>query len=73
MTTPSYTDVSVVHSSRLAVDGGRPVRNQPFAPWPHYSPEEIEAAANILESGKVNYWTGQEGRQFESEFAAFTG
>jgi hypothetical protein len=27
----------------------------------------------VLQSGKVNYWTGEEGRQFEREFAASVG
>jgi dTDP-4-amino-4,6-dideoxygalactose transaminase len=39
--------------------------------WPHFAPDEIERAARILDSGKVNYWTGDEGHQFEKEFAAF--
>ena len=42
------------------------------AKWPYFSPDEIEAAVQVLLSGKVNYWTGQEGRLFEQEFAAFT-
>jgi dTDP-4-amino-4,6-dideoxygalactose transaminase len=54
----------------LASDGGEPVRRRPFAPWPQFSEEEIAAAAAVLRSGKVNYWTGGEGRAFESEFAA---
>ena len=37
--------------------------------WPYYSEDEIEAAVAVLRSGKVNYWTGQECRDFESEFA----
>jgi dTDP-4-amino-4,6-dideoxygalactose transaminase len=41
--------------------------------WPHFAQDEIEAAARVLESGKVNYWTGEEGRQFEQEFAAHVG
>lgn len=41
--------------------------------WPTYSEEEIDAVANVLRSGKVNYWTGQEGRLFEQEFADFCG
>lgn len=45
----------------------------PVAPWPSYSEEEIEAVAAVLRSGKVNYWTGQECRMFEREFAAFAG
>ncbi|HEX4427466.1 MAG TPA: DegT/DnrJ/EryC1/StrS family aminotransferase, partial [Terriglobales bacterium] len=43
------------------------------APWPHFEAEEIDAAAAVLRSGKVNYWTGQEGRLFEAEFAEATG
>src|SRR5664279_1579385 len=43
------------------------------APWPYFSEDEIEAATEVLRSGRVNYWTGEEGRQFESEFAAFVG
>lgn len=41
----------------------------PAAPWPHFEEDEIEAAAAVLRSGKVNYWTGEEGRLFEKEFA----
>jgi dTDP-4-amino-4,6-dideoxygalactose transaminase len=57
----------------LAVDGGQPVRISGFAPWPYFETDEIEAATNVLRSGKVNYWTGNEGRQFEKEFAAHVG
>jgi|SRR5580692_8378223 dTDP-4-amino-4,6-dideoxygalactose transaminase len=45
----------------------------PFAPWPHFETDEIEAAAAVLRSGRVNYWTGDEGRAFEREFAEFAG
>lgn len=41
----------------------------PFPGWPAFDAEEIEAVASVLRSGKVNYWTGQEGRLFETEFA----
>ena len=44
-----------------------------FTPWPQYSPEEVDAVANVLASNKVNYWTGQEGKAFESEFAKWVG
>jgi dTDP-4-amino-4,6-dideoxygalactose transaminase len=40
--------------------------------WPYFGPEEIEAATRVLQSGKVNYWTGEECRSFEREFAAYT-
>lgn len=47
--------------------------SKPFAPWPHFEADEIEAATRVLQSGKVNYWTGQEGRLFEREFAEYVG
>ena len=43
----------------------------PFSPWPSFTQEEADAASRVLLSGRVNYWTGREGRQFEEEFAAF--
>lgn len=43
-----------------------------FASWPHYDEDEIAAVGNVLRSGKVNYWTGNEARQFEHEYAAYT-
>lgn len=45
----------------------------PFAPWPHYDEDEIAAVSAVLRSGKVNYWTGEEARCFEREYAAYTG
>ncbi|MDE1462261.1 DegT/DnrJ/EryC1/StrS family aminotransferase [Spartinivicinus poritis] len=47
--------------------------NTQFSPWPAYSQEEAEAVKNILLSNKVNYWTGNEGKAFEKEFAAWVG
>jgi len=47
--------------------------NTPFAPWPSFSTEEIDAVQAVLGSNKVNYWTGQECRLFEKEFAQWVG
>ncbi len=47
--------------------------NTNLSPWPNFSNEEAEAVKNVLLSNKVNYWTGQECRQFEQEFAQFVG
>ena len=30
--------------------------------WPFFADDEIEAAVQVLRSGKVNYWTGNEGQ-----------
>jgi len=57
----------------LVVEGSTPVRSVPFAPWPYFAEDEVEAAVGVLRSGKVNYWTGEEGRKFEQEFSAFAG
>jgi len=43
--------------------------NTPFSPWPSFTQEEADAVSHVLLSNKVNYWTGQECRQFETEFA----
>jgi dTDP-4-amino-4,6-dideoxygalactose transaminase len=43
----------------------------PLNPWPSFTEEEANRVSEILLSNKVNYWTGQEGREFEVEFAQF--
>jgi dTDP-4-amino-4,6-dideoxygalactose transaminase len=47
--------------------------NTPFSPWPSYTEEEASAVQRVLLSNKVNYWTGTECREFEKEFAAWSG
>jgi len=47
--------------------------NTSVAPWPSYSVEEQQAVARVLGSGRVNYWTGEETREFEREFAEWVG
>jgi hypothetical protein len=65
--------MSVTLKSKLAIEGGSAVRTGAFAPWPYFAADEVEAAAAVLRSGKVNYWTGEEGKQWEREFAAYVG
>jgi dTDP-4-amino-4,6-dideoxygalactose transaminase len=45
--------------------------NTPFSSWPSFTQAEADAASQVILSNKVNYWTGQEGRNFEKEFAEF--
>ncbi len=52
--------------------GSKVVNASSDAPWPFFAEDEIEAAVQVLRSGKVNYWTGDQGRQFEIEFASYT-
>lgn len=58
---------------KLAIDGGSPVRRESFAAWPYYAQDEIEAVTRVLTSGRVNFWTGRECLQFESEYAQYVG
>ncbi len=44
-----------------------------FPGWPYFEKDEIDLVVEVLKSGKVNYWTGEEGRLFEKEFASFIG
>jgi hypothetical protein len=46
----------------LAINGGLPIRKETFPPWPFFDIDEIAAVVNVLQSGNVNYWTGEEGR-----------
>jgi dTDP-4-amino-4,6-dideoxygalactose transaminase len=69
MTMTSATAQSV----QLAIDGGVPVRTTSLPFWPSFEPDEIEAVSNVLRSGKINYWTGEEGRKFEQEYASSLG
>lgn len=47
--------------------------NTSFSPWPCYTQEEAEAVKRVLLSNRVNYWTGNECREFEKEFADWSG
>jgi dTDP-4-amino-4,6-dideoxygalactose transaminase len=47
--------------------------NTSFSPWPCFTQEEADAVSRVLLSNKVNYWTGQECREFEREFATWCG
>ena len=44
-----------------------------FAPWPFFSDDEIQAVVNVLKSGRINQWTGDEVNAFEKEFSQYIG
>lgn len=43
-----------------------------FSAWPLFTEEEANAVQAVLLSNKTNYWTGDECRKFEREFAEFS-
>ncbi len=60
-------------SDCLALEGGQPIVDYTYSTWPAYSHDEINAVQEVLRSGKVNYWTGNIGQQFQQAFANFCG
>ena len=49
------------------------MKHKKYPAWPYYSEDELSAVNNVLVSGKVNYWTGEECILFEREFAEYLG
>ena len=47
--------------------------NTPFSPWPSFTAEEADAVHRVILSNRVNYWTGEECRNFEIEFSEWVG
>jgi len=60
-------------SDKLAVNGGTPAVSNTLAGWPSFSDQAIKAVEDVLRSGKVNYWTGPKGMEFEKRFAEWQG
>ncbi len=54
--------------SKLAILGGKPVRNKPFARWPIYGDEELNGVREVFESG---IWGigGKNVKEFQERFA----
>ncbi|NCD34304.1 MAG: DegT/DnrJ/EryC1/StrS aminotransferase family protein [Spartobacteria bacterium] len=49
------------------------MKNREWPGWPVFDAGDIDAVSGVLASGKVNYWTGMQGREFERRFADFIG
>ncbi|MEN6427693.1 MAG: DegT/DnrJ/EryC1/StrS family aminotransferase [Phycisphaerales bacterium] len=60
-------------AEKLAIDGGPKAVTNKLAPWPRFDENAIKAVEQVLRSGKVNYWTGPKGMEFEKKFAAWQG
>ena len=41
--------------------------------WPSFTKKEARGVFDVLSSNKVNYWTGNEGKNFEREFSEYMG
>lgn len=58
---------------QLAIDGGAKVFKGTFPDWPSLDPACYDKVVDILKSGKVNYWTGSVGKDFEKKWAEYIG
>lgn len=60
-----------ITTSRLAIDGGAPVRGpeKSWPSWPVFDARECDAVSEVMTSGK--WWFGERVKQFEREYAAF--
>ena len=59
--------------TKLAINGGEKAVKASKTGWPNFDEKAIKAVEEVLRSGKVNYWTGPRGMQFEKKFAEWQG
>ena len=60
-------------SEKLAIEGGPKAVQNKLTLWPQFDENAIQAVEAVLRSGKVNYWTGKKGMEFEKRFAEWQG
>lgn len=60
-------------SEKLAINGGEKAVGTKLPGWPQFSEKAIQEVEAVLRSGKVNYWTGKRGMEFEQRFAEWQG
>ena len=58
---------------KLAIDGGPKAVTNSLVTWPQFNEDAIKAVEEVLRSGKVNYWTGRKGMEFEKKYAEWQG
>lgn len=58
--------------AKLAINGGRPVRKEPFPAWPVFDKEDETALLQVLRSGKWGT-LGPRAEEFQERFARFVG
>lgn len=58
---------------KLALNGGPKAVTNTLKGWPSFDEKAIKSVEEVLRSGKVNYWTGKKGMEFEKRFAEWQG
>jgi len=60
-------------TKKLAVEGGTKAWTKGFPAWPQFDRKADAKVLDILHSGRVNYWTGHVGMEFEKAWATWLG
>jgi dTDP-4-amino-4,6-dideoxygalactose transaminase len=60
-------------NEKLAIHGGPKAVTSQKIGWPNFDEKAIKSVENVLRSGKVNYWTGPKGMEFEKKYAEWQG
>ena len=55
------------------VMNGEGIAELGFPMWPAFAPETLEDVLEPIRTGKVNYWTGKKGMEFEEKWAEYIG
>lgn len=55
------------------VMNGAGIADMGFPMWPQFNPKTLTDILEPLKNGKVNYWTGPRGMEFEQKWAAWMG
>ncbi len=55
----------------LALYGGEPTTRDQFPAWPQFAEKAFTEILEPLRTGRVSYWSGARGREFESRWASW--
>ena len=55
--------------AQLALNGGSPLRTEPYPTFPIFDEREVEAVSEVIRSGK--WWYGEKVKEFEAAYAEF--
>lgn len=60
-------------AEKEVVMNGAGIEEIGFPMWPQFAPETLEDVLEPIRTGKVSYWTGKKGMEFEEKWAEWIG
>lgn len=61
----------IIMAEKEIVMNGAGIEEIGFPMWPQFAPETVNDIAEPIKNGKVNYWTGKKGMEFEEIFRQY--